>query len=59
MAPKKVSENSKPKMKVVRAKVKKQTIAKHESGIYVFFLTMDFLMPKSTIGTILKNKAAD
>lgn len=61
MAPKKVSDNSKPKRKVVRAtvEVKKQTIAKYESGMYVFFLAMDCLMPKSTIGIILKNKVAD
>lgn len=51
MAPKKVSDSSKSKWKVARATivVKKQTIMKNESGICVFYLTLNILIQKSTI----------
>ena len=44
------------KRKIVRkVQVKKETIAKHENGVYVFDLAAEHGMTKSTISTIIKN----
>ena len=45
------------KVKIVRTvEVKKEIIAKHENGVYVFDLAAEYDMTKSTISTIIKNK---
>lgn len=41
-----------------RSKVEKQIIAEDKSGMHVYDLAPEFLMPKSTICIILKNKDA-
>ncbi|XP_044308814.1 tigger transposable element-derived protein 1-like [Varanus komodoensis] len=53
-------EAKKPKRKVVISTiaVKKELIAKYESGVRVADLAAMFKMPKSTVCTILKNKEA-
>ncbi|GCC34410.1 hypothetical protein chiPu_0012883 [Chiloscyllium punctatum] len=58
MAPKKSSEANMRKRKSVRTTIelKKELIAKHESGTCVFDLAAMFEMPKSTMCMILKNK---
>lgn len=60
MGYKKCVEATKPKRKVVIStiKVKKELIAKHESGTRVAVLAAMFGMPKSTVCTIIKNKEA-
>ena len=59
MAPKKAkSDTGQGKRKVVRKtiEVKKEIIAKHENGIRVSDLAVQYGMAKSTVCTILKNK---
>ncbi|XP_067141805.1 tigger transposable element-derived protein 1-like isoform X2 [Centruroides vittatus] len=53
-------ETMKPKRKIVISTIemKKELIAKHESGMRVKDLAAMFKMPKSTVCTILKNKNA-
>jgi len=60
MAPKKSSEANRSKRKSVRTTIelKKELIAKHESGTRVSDLAAMFELPKSTVCTILKNKEA-
>ena len=60
MVGKKCSVEKQSKRKAVRATIaiKKDLIAKHESGIRVCELATMFDMPKSTVCTIIKNKAA-
>lgn len=41
-----------------RIQVEKQIIAEHESGMHVYDLALELLVPKSTICMILKNKDA-
>ena len=60
MVPKKSSEANRSKRKSVRTTIelKKELIAKHESGMRVSDLAAMFELPKSTVCTILKNKEA-
>nr|XP_045609707.1 uncharacterized protein LOC123765243 isoform X2 [Procambarus clarkii] len=60
MSPKKVSDNSQAKRKMFRTtiEVKKELIAKYESGARMSVLATEFGMPMSTISTILKHKEA-
>ena len=60
MGPKKVSASAEDKRKVVRSTIelKKEIIAKYESGVRVSNLALQYNMPKSTISTFLKNKEA-
>lgn len=41
-----------------RIQVEKQIIAEYESGMHVYDLALELLVPKSTICMILKNKDA-
>jgi len=58
MGPKKDNDSSKVKRKNtnIMIDVKKEIIAKHESGVRVSDLATQFGMAKSTICTILKNR---
>ncbi len=58
MGPKKISDSTKPKRKAVRTTVelKKELIAKFESGTHVSDLATQNGMVKSTILSILKSK---
>jgi len=60
MGPKKASESVKAKRKIVRTtiEVKKEIIRKHENGVCVSDLALQFGLAKSSICTILKNKEA-
>nr|KAF6463386.1 tigger transposable element derived 1 [Molossus molossus] len=60
MGPKKVSDSSKVKRKVVRTTIelKKEIIAKYDRGVRVSDLAIEYGMAKSTISTILKHKEA-
>jgi hypothetical protein len=60
MGPKKCSVENKSKGKAFRAtiEVKKDLIAKHESGTCVADLATMFRMPKLTVCMILKNEEA-
>ena len=65
MAPKKVTNVEKPKLKIIMTTVelKKKLITKWEKGTSVSDLAVQYVMAKSTISTILKKneaiKAAD
>ena len=58
MGPKKDSDKGKAKRKTVRTTIelKKEIIAKYESGVRVSDLASQYEMAKSTISTILKHK---
>ena len=58
MGPKKISDLTKPKRKAVRTttELKKELVAKFESGTRVSDLATQYGMAKSTISSILKNK---
>ncbi|XP_017772781.1 PREDICTED: uncharacterized protein LOC108559909 isoform X4 [Nicrophorus vespilloides] len=60
MAPKKRAAREKPKRKIVFSTIemKKELIAKWESGVRLSDLALQYGMAKSTISTILKNKEA-
>ncbi|XP_053247701.1 tigger transposable element-derived protein 1-like [Podarcis raffonei] len=53
-----MDKSSKGKRTVITVEVKKQIISKHESGVRVSDLAMQFGMAKSTICSMLKNKDA-
>ena len=58
MGPKKDSDKGKAKRKNVRTTIelKKEIIAKYESGVRITDLARQYQMPNSTISTFLKHK---